>query len=87
MAGLADRVAGPPALALGPLLALDPEDRDLRLEAADVVLGRLVVLRAADLVLDLGDLFFEGRHRAPPPTRDGASYLSLPGARPAAGGR
>lgn len=62
VAALPYRVANAPALSLSPGLALQPEDRELRLEPPDVQLRRLVVRGVADLVLDRDDLFFQGGH-------------------------
>src|SRR5256712_1703178 len=69
---LLDRVARPAAAPLeAPRLLLVLEPRQLRLQPPDVVLGRLVVRRLLDLVLDRLDLFLD-RHLDTGPIGRGA---------------
>src|SRR2546428_333556 len=69
---LLDRIARPAAAPLeAPRLLLVLEPRQLRLQPPDVVLGRLVVRRLLDLILDRLDLFLD-RHLDTGPIGRGA---------------
>src|SRR5207249_7683758 len=74
---IASSANGPPE---APTFPFVPEPRQLRLQPPDVVLGRLVVRRLLDLVLDRLDLFLDGhamRNRAGRTTKN----LSTPALR------
>src|SRR5438445_327241 len=77
---LLDRVARPSAAPLeAPCLLLVLEPREFRLQPPDVVLGRLVVRRLLDLVLDRLDLFLDRHLDTGPIRRSAKRFLPASG--------
>src|SRR3989454_2882292 len=77
---LLDRVTRPSAAPLeAPCLLLVLEPREFRLQPPDVVLGRLVVRRLLDLVLDRLDLFLDRHLDTGPIRRSAKRFLPASG--------